>query len=75
MNSEIGYAPIMPAVQEKILRTLQAEREGLTMSDLIQRVRRQSPESTIGIRAAVLPLITLRRVEFTAERKLRLTTS
>ena len=64
----------MPVVQEEILRTLRDHMgDGLTMSDLIQQVRRQSQEPTIQIRAAVLPLITLKRVEFTAERKLRLT--
>jgi hypothetical protein len=43
------------------------------MADLIERVRQHvAAQSTITIRAAVLPLITMRRVELTAERKLRL---
>ena len=63
----------MPAVQEQIMRTLRASHEPLTMTDLVERVRHHgAPQSTITIRAAVLPLITLRHVELTAERKLRL---
>ena len=62
----------MPVVQEQIMRTLAEAQEALTMSDLIQRVRHVSAQPAIHIRAAVLPLITLRRVEFTSERKLRL---
>lgn len=73
MPIEIKYAPDMSAVQEEILKTLQQDvHDGLTMSDLIQRVRQTSPQSTIGIRSAVLPLIMVGRVEFTPERKLRL---
>ena len=73
MPIEIKYAPDMSAVQEEILKTLQQDvHDGLTMSDLIQRVRQTLPQSTIGIRSAVLPLIMVGRVEFTPERKLRL---
>jgi hypothetical protein len=72
MKAETRYFLHMPVVQQDIMRTLQEAREPLTMSDLIQRVRDVSPQPTISIRAAVLPLITLRRVEFTPERKLRL---
>jgi hypothetical protein len=43
------------------------------MADLVERVRHLvAAQSTITIRAAVLPLISLRRVELTTERKLRL---
>jgi hypothetical protein len=63
----------MSIVQEQIIRTLQQDdHDGLSMSDLVQRVRQTSPQSTIGIRSAVLPLIMVGRVEFTPERKLRL---
>lgn len=70
---ETRYSSDMPVIQETIIRKLAEANEALTMSDLIQRVRRDvSAEPTMNIRAAVLPLITLRRVEFTPERKLRL---
>jgi hypothetical protein len=70
---ETGYALHMPVVQELIMRTLQEAHEALTMADLVERVRHHvAAQSTVTIRAAVLPLITLRRVELTAERKLRL---
>ncbi|MGA2597928.1 MAG: hypothetical protein ABSH09_13170 [Bryobacteraceae bacterium] len=73
MTNEIGYAVGVLIVQEQIIRTLQQDdHDGLTMSDLVQRVRQTSPQSTIGIRSAVLPLIMVGRVEFTPERKLRL---
>lgn len=62
----------MSAVQESVIKTLRNQREGLTMSELIQRVREDSTEPSVEIRAAVLPLITLNRVEFTPDRKLRL---
>ena len=73
MTSEIGQAVGMSIVREQIIKTLQQDdHDGLTMSDLVQRVRQTSPQSTIGIRSAVLPLIMVGRVEFTPERKLRL---
>ncbi len=74
MANEIGYANGLSIVQDQIIKTLeQDDRDGLSMSDLVQRVRQTSPpQSTIGIRSAVLPLIMVGRVEFTPERKLRL---
>jgi hypothetical protein len=73
MALETRYAVHMPPVQEQIMRTLQEAQEALTMADLVGRVRQHvAAQSTTTIRAAVLPLITLRRVELTTERKLRL---
>jgi len=73
MATKTLYAVHMPVVQEQIMRTLQEAQEALTMADLVERVRQHvAAQSTITIRAAVLPLITLRRVELTTERKLRL---
>jgi hypothetical protein len=73
MAMETRYAVHLPVVQEQIMRTLHEAQEALTMADLVERVRLHvATQSTITIRAAVLPLITLRRVELTTERKLRL---
>lgn len=73
MEMKIRYPVDMPVVQQQIMMTLQDANEALTMTDLIQRIRHNAHSpSPITIRAAVLPLITLQRVEFTPERKLRL---
>lgn len=73
ITSETRYSVRMSVVQEQIVKTLKDAHEALTMADLVERVRHHvTATSTITIRAAVLPLITLRRVELTAERKLQL---
>jgi len=63
----------MPVVQEEIIEALREAHDALTMTDLVELMRqRGTAPSTMTIRAAVLPLITLRHIELTAERKLRL---
>ena len=76
MNRVTGYPSQMPLVQQAILRTLKESSGDLTMSDLVKEVQtRRSLENSMSIRAAILPLITLRRIELTPERKLRLTST
>ena len=75
MERKTRYAVHMPVVQEEIIKALREAHDALTMTDLVELVRhRGAAPSTMTIRAAVLPLITLRHVELTAERKLRLKT-
>ena len=42
------------------------------MSELTLQMREEGVESAMAIREAVLPLISVRRIELTPERKLRL---
>lgn len=70
-----AYASIMPTaqVQEEIIRALESQAEAISMVELLKQMQSVSVQST-AIRAAVLPLISVRRIELTPERKLRLLT-
>ena len=69
-----AYASSMPTVevQDEIIRTLESRPDAISMIDLLKQMRAANPQSTMAIRAAVLPLISVRRIELTPERKLRL---
>ena len=59
-------------VQNDIIKTLQSQRGAISMIDLLKAMHSASVGSPMAIRAAVLPLISARRIELTPERKLRL---
>lgn len=59
-------------IQERIIATLAAEQGDISMTDLVERLRASQVSSAMAARA-VLPLILVRRIEWTPERKLRLT--
>ena len=59
-------------VQKKILKTLRLASSEITVEQLITEVRQDCPAKTIEVRAALLPLLSARRIELTASRKLRL---
>jgi hypothetical protein len=67
------YSSVMPTheVQAHILRVLQGK-PAITMADLVDEIRRETKQPPVSIRAAILPLISIRQVEFTRDRKLRL---
>jgi hypothetical protein len=69
-----AYAEIMPTaqVQDEIIKTLESQPDAISMIDLLKQMRVTHAQSTMAIRAAVLPLISVRRIELTPERKLRL---
>jgi ubiquitin-protein ligase len=69
-----AYPTDMPTieVQEEILRTLRDATTAISLSDLVQKTRLSTSQPSITIRAAVLPLISRRRVELTVERKLQI---
>ncbi len=59
-------------VQNEIIKTLQSQQDAISMIDLLKEMHSSSVGSPMAIRAAVLPLISARRIELTPERKLRL---
>ena len=60
----------MTVVQQKILKSLRGNE--LSVNGLISEVQKKSEASATTIKAAILPLILRKRIEMTAERKLRL---
>jgi hypothetical protein len=62
----------MAPIQNAILEALNGRE--LFMSDLVTEVRGKSAVSATDVKAAVLPLILVDRIEMTADRKLRLHT-
>lgn len=59
-------------VQAEILKILEQKGRDVSISELIQEVQRSSETREAQVKAAVLPLISRRRVEFTPGRKLRI---
>lgn len=62
------------AVQEKIIEALRSHRgNAISMDELVKELADENRVQPVAVRAAVLPLISVNQVEFTDDRKLRLT--
>lgn len=74
MTRPCRYASTMSTaqIQEQILDTLKTEEREISMAELVEKIQNSTVQSAALIRAAALPLIMVRRVEFTPDRKLRL---
>jgi hypothetical protein len=64
----------MAPVQEEIVRVLGNSANGMTISELANRVEERQNVSKIEVRAAVLPMISAEAVVLTPDRKLKLPT-
>ena len=74
MHHEGVYSTFMPTaeIQREIISALRNAQSALSMPALVQIIQRNTSQPATTIRAAVLPLISVRRIELTPERKLRL---
>ena len=59
-------------VQKKIIKELRAAETELSLTDLVARVRPNEPSGRNQVKAAVVPLLYRRHVEFTPNRKFRI---
>lgn len=60
----------MAPLQKEIVRVLRAANKDLSMTELVDQV---SAGADVEVRAAVLPMISSKRIELRPDRKLRLT--
>jgi hypothetical protein len=59
-------------VQKEIIKALQAPNTELSLNDLVAKVRPNAPSGREDVKKAVVPLLYLRQVTLTPERKFRI---